>query len=131
MMELRDRALFAYLDWRKAETSRLTEFVRQQCRSVLECQDLGSLTNVRADVEHGKAKFEIEGLEFEILIVPQACLSSSGSNTGAEGTNEEERIALYACINGHDYKIDSLADLGRRLSGVSDEAGGVALDRRS
>src|SRR5271165_5488811 len=106
-MELRDRALFAYLDWRKAETARLTEIARQQCRSVLECQDLDLLTNVRADVEHGKAKFEIEGLEFEILIVPQACLSGSGSGSsmGVEGIHEEERIALYACINGHDYKI--------------------------
>jgi hypothetical protein len=128
-MELRDRALFAYLDWRKAETSRLTEIVRQQCRSVLECQDLGPLTNVRADVECGKAKFEIEGLEFEILIVPQACLSGSGSNMGVEGIHEEERIALYACINGHDYRIESLADLGRRLSAVRDEAVGAPLDR--
>jgi hypothetical protein len=129
-MDLRDRAMFAYLDWRKAETRRLTEIVREQCRAVLECEDLGLLANVRADVEHGKARFEIEGLEFEILIVPQACLSGSGSNMGVEGIHEQERIALYACINGHDYKIDSLADLGRHLTGVRDEAVGVPLDRR-
>ncbi len=129
-MELRDRAPFAYLDWRRAETLRLTEIVRQQCRAVLECQDLGLLTNVRADVEHGKARFEIEGLEFEILIVPQACLSGSSSNMGVEGIHEAESIALYARINGHDYKIDSLADLGRRLSGVRDKAVDVPLNWR-
>ena len=34
----------------------------------------------------------------------------------------------YACVNGHDYKIESLADLGKRLSGVKDEAVGTLFD---
>jgi hypothetical protein len=51
-----------------------------------------------------------------------------GSNAGVDGIHDEENVVLYACVNGHDYKIESLADLGRRLSGVRDEAAGVSLD---
>jgi hypothetical protein len=128
VMELRDRALFAYLDWRKAETVRLTEIVRQQCRSLLGCQDLGQLANVQADVERGRARFEFDGLEFGVYVSPER--RPLGSNAGVDGIHDEEKVALYVCVNGHDYKIESLADLGRRLSGVRDEAVGAPLDWR-
>jgi hypothetical protein len=115
-VDLRDRAEFAYLDWIKTETTRLTEIARQQCYSVLECKD-PAMTDVEADPERGKIRFKVEGLEFEVLLVPQA--RQMTSNTGIEGIHDDEvRIAFYACINWHDYRIETLADLGKRLAGV-------------
>jgi hypothetical protein len=124
-MHLRDRALFAYLDWCRAETIRLNEIVAQQCRSVLECRDLALLANVEADVDRGRAKFEFDGLEFEVYVSPR--ITRSGSNEGVDCIHDEETITLYACVNGHDYKIESLADLGKRLSGVKDECVGTSF----
>ncbi len=127
-MHLRDRAQFAYLDWCKTETLRLTEVVHQQCRSVLGCQDLEPLANVQVDVERGRAKFEFDGLEFEVYVSTKG--RQSGSNEGVTGIHDEEEVALYACVNGHDHKIESLADLGMRLSGVRDEVAEAAFDWR-
>jgi hypothetical protein len=128
VMELRDRAVFAYLDWCKAEALRLTEIVRQQCRSVLECEDLERLANVQPDVASGRAKFELDGLQFEVYVFTET--RKSGSNERVDGIHEEEKVALYACVNGHDYRIESLADLGKRLSGVKDEAVDLSFDWR-
>jgi hypothetical protein len=123
VMDLGDRARFAFLDWCKAETARLTEIVREQCRSVLCCQDLTPLANVQVDVERGRAKFEFDGLEFEVHVCSEN--RSSRSNENVAGIHDDETIALYACVNGHDYKIESLVDLGKRLSGVRDQVIGA------
>ncbi len=127
-MELRDRALFAYLDWRKAETLRLTKIAHEQCGSVLGRHDLAPLANLEADVERGRVKFEMEGLEFEVYVSSRS--SGSRSNEGVDGIHDDETVALYACVNGHDYKIESLADLGKRLSGVKEEVLGASVDWR-
>ena len=89
---VRDRALFAYLDWRKAETLRLTKIAHEQCGSVLGCHDLAALANLEADVERGRVKFEMEGLEFEVYVLSRS--SGSRSNEGVDGIHDDETVSL-------------------------------------